>query len=74
MRKIDLLFAEYGESHQNPTNKFIHWICVPLIFWFILGFISLIPSAHVAVLYYGLISVVSIAAIAVVSLYYLKLS
>ncbi len=22
----------YGESHQNPTNKRIHWVCVPLIF------------------------------------------
>jgi uncharacterized membrane protein YGL010W len=30
MRKIDQLFAEYAESHQNQTNKFIHWICVPL--------------------------------------------
>ncbi len=33
MRKIDNLLAEYGESHQNPVNKRIHWICVPLIFW-----------------------------------------
>jgi uncharacterized membrane protein YGL010W len=33
MRKIDLLLEEYGESHKNPTNKLIHWICVPLIFW-----------------------------------------
>ncbi len=22
---------EYGSSHQNPTNKLIHWICIPLI-------------------------------------------
>jgi hypothetical protein len=32
-RRIDSLLAEYGESHQNATNKFIHWICVPVIVW-----------------------------------------
>ena len=30
MRKVDELFARYGESHRNPANKAIHWICVPL--------------------------------------------
>ena len=33
MRKVDQLFARYGESHRNPANKAIHWICVPLITW-----------------------------------------
>ena len=32
MRKIEKLIAEYGESHQNKTNKLIHWLCVPSIF------------------------------------------
>jgi len=36
-RKIDALFARYGESHRNSTNKLIHWICVPLITWSLLG-------------------------------------
>jgi uncharacterized membrane protein YGL010W len=44
MRKIDQLFAEYGESHQNATNKTIHWICVPLIFFSIVGLVASIPS------------------------------
>ncbi|MBS1507926.1 MAG: DUF962 domain-containing protein [Bacteroidetes bacterium] len=44
MRKIDQLLAEYGESHQNATNKTIHWICVPLIFFSIVGMIASIPS------------------------------
>ena len=35
--KIDALFARYGESHRNATNKLIHWICVPLITWSLLG-------------------------------------
>ena len=33
MRRIDALFARYGESHRNPANKAIHWVCVPLITW-----------------------------------------
>jgi uncharacterized membrane protein YGL010W len=47
MRKIDQLLAEYGESHQNSTNKTIHWICVPLIFLSIVGLIASIPSQAV---------------------------
>lgn len=74
MRKIDLLFAEYSESHRNFTNKLIHWICVPLIFWSILGFISLIPSKSIGFIYIGEISYVSFAAIALVTLFYLRLS
>jgi len=47
MRKIDQLLAEYGESHQNVTNKTIHWICVPLIFFSVMGLIASIPSGLV---------------------------
>ncbi len=47
MRKIDFLLNEYGESHQHATNKLIHWICVPLIFFSIIGLVSLIPSKGV---------------------------
>jgi uncharacterized membrane protein YGL010W len=47
MRKIDQLLAEYGESHQNSTNKTIHWICVPLIFFSIVGLVASIPSSTV---------------------------
>lgn len=45
MKKIDALFLEYGESHQHSTNKAIHWICVPLIFFSIVGLIASIPAA-----------------------------
>ena len=47
MRKIDQLLSEYGENHQNVTNKTIHWICVPLIFFSITGLIASIPSGLV---------------------------
>lgn len=43
MKKIDMLLNEYGESHQNPTNKRVHWICVPLIFWSIVALLFSIP-------------------------------
>jgi uncharacterized membrane protein YGL010W len=39
MKKINRLLQEYGESHQNSTNKAIHWLCVPLIF---LSFVGLL--------------------------------
>ena len=41
--KIELLLREYSESHQNHTNKLIHWLCVPLIFFSIFGMIRAIP-------------------------------
>jgi uncharacterized membrane protein YGL010W len=44
MRKIDALLEEYGESHRNETNKAIHWICVPLIFFSVVGLIASIPA------------------------------
>lgn len=47
MRRIDALLSEYGESHQNETNKAIHWICVPLIFLSVVGLIASIPSGIV---------------------------
>ena len=37
MRAVDQLFTRYAEYHRNPTNKVIHWVCVPLIVWSLLG-------------------------------------
>ena len=37
MKSIQQWLDEYGVSHQNPTNKTIHWICVPLIFFSVIG-------------------------------------
>lgn len=39
-------FDAYGESHQNPTNKLVHWICVPLIFYSIIGLLASIPADY----------------------------
>ena len=44
MRQVDALLNEYGESHQNPQNKLIHWFCVPLIFFSTVGLAWSIPA------------------------------
>lgn len=43
MKKAQQWFDEYGESHRNPINKLIHWICVPSIFFSIIGLLTSIP-------------------------------
>jgi uncharacterized membrane protein YGL010W len=42
-KSADQWFAEYGESHQDGTNETIHWICVPIIFFTVLGLLWSIP-------------------------------
>ena len=37
MPTIQQWFSEYGESHKNETNKIIHWVCVPTIFFTLVG-------------------------------------
>ena len=42
-KSIEQWFTEYGESHQNPTNKRMHFTCVPTIFFSIIGLLSYVP-------------------------------
>jgi uncharacterized membrane protein YGL010W len=37
MKTLQTWLAEYGESHQNQTNKRIHWLCVPAILFSLVG-------------------------------------
>lgn len=73
MKKVDLLFERYGESHQNYTNEFIHWVCVPLIFFSIMGLLSLIRIAILQVETVE-ISLISLIVILLVTVYYMRLS
>lgn len=43
MRTLDRLLEAYGESHQNTTNKLVHWICVPAIMFSLLALLYAIP-------------------------------
>jgi uncharacterized membrane protein YGL010W len=49
-RPVDAYFDKYAESHQNPTNKLIHWICVPLIVFSLLGLVWAIPFPQLSFL------------------------
>ena len=37
-------FDDYAISHQHPTNQLVHYICVPLIFFSVIGLLMSIPS------------------------------
>jgi uncharacterized membrane protein YGL010W len=43
MKSVDQWLAEYGESHQNPNNKLLHWICVPIIVVSLVGLLASLP-------------------------------
>ena len=43
MKTLDQWFTEYAVSHQNETNQLIHYICVPAIFFSIIGLLMSIP-------------------------------
>lgn len=47
MKPLQTWFNEYAESHQNITNKKIHWICIPTIFYSIIGLFASIPSSFI---------------------------
>jgi uncharacterized membrane protein YGL010W len=44
MKKISYYLGEYAVSHQNPTNKIIHIICVPLIVMSVIGLLMCLGS------------------------------
>jgi uncharacterized membrane protein YGL010W len=44
MKTLNEWFEEYGVSHKNLTNKKIHYICVPLIFFSVIGLFMSIPN------------------------------
>jgi uncharacterized membrane protein YGL010W len=48
MRKADEWFREYGDSHRNPANKLLHWICVPSIVLNVIGVLWGLPFPDVA--------------------------
>ena len=80
MRSAQQWLDAYGESHQNPTNKTIHWICIPWIVVSVLGLLAAIPSpfAHpwlhwgsiviaLATAYYAMLSIPLAVGMALIS-------
>jgi len=44
MRTVHHWLIEYGDSHRNATNKALHWVCVPVIVWSIIGLLWAMPQ------------------------------
>ena len=47
MKTIHAWLDEYSESHQHPVNKIIHWVCVPLIAFSLLGILWSLPFLNI---------------------------
>jgi uncharacterized membrane protein YGL010W len=43
MRTAAEWLDDYGDSHRNPANKALHWICVPVIAWCVVGLLCSLP-------------------------------
>jgi uncharacterized membrane protein YGL010W len=61
-RDIHTLLVQYADSHRNPTNELIHFVCVPLIVFSLLGILWAIHP------------LLALAASAAAMAYYFKLS
>jgi uncharacterized membrane protein YGL010W len=71
MKTIQQWLSEYGESHQDHTNKTIHWICVPAIFFSIIG---LLYGVKLPFPLFGIPVNVAMIVLALVTVYYMRLS
>ena len=74
MKTINTWLDEYGESHKNPTNKMVHWICVPTIFFSIVGLVWEIPFPWQDFTIWGFHPNWAIITLLLVFVYYLTLS
>ncbi|WP_306394814.1 DUF962 domain-containing protein [Telluria beijingensis] len=61
-RDIDILLARYAESHRNPVNEVIHFVCIPAIVFSLLGIL------------WAMHPVVALAVVAGALVYYARLS
>ncbi|MES2892551.1 MAG: Mpo1-like protein [Bacteroidota bacterium] len=71
MPTLNEWLSEYGQSHKNETNKTIHWICVPTIFFSIVGLLYSIKLTFLKIDFN--LNVAMIAIIGVIA-YYFSLS
>lgn len=76
MKTAQEYFDEYAVSHQNETNQLIHYICVPLIFFSVIGLLMSIPTGFIENnlnLYNPLIENWAVVIGLVISIFYLRL-
>jgi uncharacterized membrane protein YGL010W len=70
MKSLDQWLSEYGESHQNPTNKLVHWFCVPIIYWTVVALLYSLKLPEIGGLRLNAAMIVSL----LVVIYYALLS
>ena len=63
-QSMQQLLDEYASSHQNKTNKLIHYFAVPIIFWSITALLWLVKIPYVENL--------AIVATILISFYYIS--
>jgi uncharacterized membrane protein YGL010W len=73
MRSVGDWLSEYGQSHQHPTNEFLHFICVPAIVLSVLGLLWALPVPAAVAALSPFINWATVTALAAL-LYYLALS
>lgn len=76
MKSAKAYFDEYAISHQNSTNQTIHYICVPLIFFSVIGLLMSIPTAFLKStfgLYNPLLENWAVVVTLFISIFYLRL-
>ena len=71
MKTIQEWLDEYGTHHRNAVNELIHWICVPLIFFSVVGLFYSIKFPYV--FFYFQLNMAVFALVGVM-LYYQQLS
>ena len=77
MKTLDQWFSEYAISHQNKTNKAIHYLCVPAIFFSIVGLLMSIPPVFLQNIFQGnfpLLENWATVALLLVLIFYFRLS
>lgn len=77
MRTLDQWFSEYAVSHQNETNQLIHYICVPAIFFSIVGLLMSIPPGPLTgifPMYVPFLENWAVVVLLLVLLFYMQLS
>lgn len=69
-------FDDYAISHQHPTNQLVHYICVPLIFFSVIGLLMSIPTEplkNIFELYNPLIENWAMVVTFFISIFYLRM-
>lgn len=76
MKTAQQWFDEYAESHQNHTNQIVHYICVPAIFFSVIGLLMSIPTGFLEStfgLYNPLLENWAVVVGLIISVFYLRL-